>query len=92
MGRDHAPLIALAYLTLVESGDLEDVIRLILRGRPAAVPAWETYRGCREDRVDAHREAIARRAYELYREGVHADALRDWCRAEAETLRSILAG
>ena len=80
----------LGYLTLVEGYSPEDAIRLILEGRPGAVPAWEAYNGCRKDLVVRHKDAIERRAYELYELGIHGNAYADWCQAQAEVLRSVL--
>jgi hypothetical protein len=89
-GLGRAPLTVLGYLTLVEGQNPEQAMQLILRGRPGAVPAWEAYHGCCEDLVAAHREAIERRAYELYQQGVHHDANADWHQARTEILRSCL--
>lgn len=89
-GMGRAPVVVLGYLTLVGAYSSDDAIRLILKGRPGAVPAWEAYYGCREDLSALHREAIERRAYELYELGVHADAHDDWLQAQTEILRSVL--
>jgi hypothetical protein len=63
-GLGRAPLTVLGYLTLVQGQDPEDAIRLILKGRPGAVPAWEAYHGRCQDLVGLQREAIERRAYD----------------------------
>jgi hypothetical protein len=89
-GMGRAPVAVLGYLTLVEGYSPGDAIRLILEGRPGAVPAWEAYYGCCEDLVARYWEAIERRAYELYKLGVHGNAYADWFQAQAEILRSIL--
>ncbi|MDH4204450.1 MAG: dual specificity protein phosphatase family protein [Desulfobacteraceae bacterium] len=86
----RAPLTVLGYLTLVEGYSPNDAIRLILKGRPEAVPAWEAYNGCCEDLVACHWESIERRAYELYELGVNDNASADWYQAQAEVLRSVL--
>ena len=91
-GLGRAPLTVLGYLTLVARQDPEDVIQLILKGRPGAVPAWEAYHGCCEDLVALHRESIGHRAYELYESGVNGDADADWRQAQAEVLHSVLVG
>jgi hypothetical protein len=88
MGR--APLTVFGYLTLVEGYSPDDAIRLILKGRPGSVPAWEAYYGCCKDLVERHRKAIEKRAYELYELGIHGDADTDWFLAQAEILRSML--
>jgi hypothetical protein len=89
-GMGRAPLVVLGYLALVEGYSPDDAIRLILEGRPGAVPAWEAYYGCREDLVARHRQAIERRAYQLYDLGVHGNAHADWLQAQSEILRSML--
>jgi len=89
-GLGRAPLTVLGYLTLVQGQDSEHAIQLILKGRPGAAPAWEAYHGCCQDLVTLHREAIERRAFELYQQGVNRDANSDWRQARAEVLRSCL--
>lgn len=89
-GLGRAPLTVLGLLTLVEGLDPEQAIRLILAGRPGAVPAWEAYHGCVEDLAARHRNHIEHRAYELYQSGVHNDPDADWAEARAEVLRSEL--
>jgi hypothetical protein len=89
-GLARAPLTALAYLTWIEGWDPEQAIRRIIEGRPGAVPSWEAYHGCWADLVARHREDIARRAYDLHRQGAHGEALQDWCQAEREILRAAL--
>jgi atypical dual specificity phosphatase len=89
-GLGRAPLTVLGYLTLVERLDPEDAIRMILHGRPGAVPAWEAYHGCVEDLVELHRGSIERKAYELYEAGEHGNADADWRQAQAEVLRGEL--
>jgi hypothetical protein len=88
MGR--APLTVLGYLTLVEGYSTEQALNLIHEGRPEAVPSLEAYCGCCEDLIAQHREAIKQRAYELYEQGIHRDALADWTQAKAEILRAVL--
>ena len=89
-GMGRAPLVVLGYLTLVEGYPPADAIRLILDGRPEAVPAWEAYYGCRDDLVERHRKAIERQAYYLFKLGVHGNAHADWHQAQAEILHSVL--
>lgn len=89
-GLGRAPLTVLGYLTLVEGYLPDQAIHLILEARAGAVPAWEAYHGCCEDLVERHRAAIERRAYELYRQGVHDDPNADWYQAQAEVLRTAL--
>jgi len=91
-GLGRAPLTVLAYLILVERRDPEQAIRLILRARPGAVPAWEAYHGCRGDLIRRYGRRIEQRAYELHQRGVYGDALADWCEAEAEVLAEALMG
>lgn len=89
-GLGRAPLTVLGYLTLIGDFVPEDAIRLILKGRPEAVPAWEAFHGACHDLVTRYRNLIEQRAYELYELGIHSDALADWDRAQAEVLRSVL--
>ena len=89
-GMGRAPLVVLGYLSLVVGLGPEEAIRLILTGRPEAVPAWEAYHGCIEDLTGQHREQIERRAYDLYREGAWGSAKKDWYVAQAEVLRGVL--
>jgi hypothetical protein len=89
-GLGRAPLTALAYLTWIEEWNPEQAIQRIIEGRPGAVPSWEAYHGSWADLVVRHRDAIARRAYELHRQGAHGDALLDWYTAEREILRAAL--
>lgn len=89
-GIGRAPVVVLGYLTLLERYSTDEAIRLILEGRPESVPAWEAYYGCCEDLVARYRGAIERRAYEIYKLGVHGNADADWFQAQAEILRSML--
>lgn len=89
-GMGRSPLVVLGYLTWVDGLHPEEAIALILKGRPAAVPAWEAYLGCRVELVAGHREAIVQRAFELYQRGVHKNADADWHQAESEILREVL--
>lgn len=89
-GMGRAPTVVLGYLTFIKGYSPDDSIRLILEGRPESEPAWEAYYGCREDLIASYREAIDRRAYELYELGVHGNALADWFQAQAEILCSML--
>jgi atypical dual specificity phosphatase len=91
-GLGRAPLTVLGYLTLVEGLDPETAIRLILRGRPDAVPSWEAYKGARGDLVARHRDAIERRAYELFERLARGDAGADWHEAETEIIAGVLRG
>ena len=89
-GMGRAPTVVLGYLSLVEAYSADDAIRIILKGRPEALPDWEAYYGCIEDLVARHRQAIEQRAYALYTLGVHGSASADWYQAQAEILRSVL--
>ena len=89
-GLGRAPLTTLGYLILVENFEPHDAIRLILEGRPGAVPAWEAFHGACEDLVALKRNAIEQRAYELYELRIHNNTLADWRQAQAEVLHSAL--
>jgi atypical dual specificity phosphatase len=89
-GLGRSALVILGYLILVESRDPEQAISLILASRPDAVPAWEAYHGCRHELVENNRNAIERRAYEIYEQGVNGSMDADWQQAEREVLRNEL--
>ena len=89
-GLGRAPLVVLSYLILVERIDPEEANSMILTGRTGAVPAWEAYRGCRSDLVERNRDAISRRAYQLFEQGINQSADADWLQAESEVLRDLL--
>jgi len=89
-GMGRAPFTVLGYLFLVEGYHPDEAIQLILASRPEAVPAGEALEGCVADLTAQHWEAINRRAYELYEQGVNSDAHSDWLQAQFETLRSVL--
>ena len=91
-GLGRSPLVVLGYLTLVDGRDPEEAIAMILDSRTGAVPAWEAYRGCRYDLVEANRNKIEQRAYELYEQGINDDMQTDWRQAEREVLRNVLSG
>lgn len=90
-GLGRAPLTVLGYLALIEHLDPDDAIRLILKGRPDAVPAWEAYRGARADLVARNHGTIERRAYDLYEKDIMGNADTHWHQAEAEILHAVLA-
>jgi hypothetical protein len=89
MGR--APLTVLGYLVWVAGYDRKDAIRLILQGRPEAVPAWEAFDGAEADLETRYRNEIQTMAYQLYNAGVNADCEADWHQAKAEIFRKKLA-
>ena len=89
-GLGRAPLTVLGYLILMENFSPDNAIRLILKGRPGSVPAWEAFYGACEDLAALNKDAIERRAYELYEMGTHNNALADWNQAQTEVLRSAL--
>jgi len=89
-GIGRAPLTVLGYLTLVDTYSPEEAIQLIQRARPEAMPSWEAYYGCWEDLNARYRQAIEKRAHEIYKAGEHKKPSADWRQAEAEVLRSVL--
>ncbi len=91
-GLGRATLTVLSYLVWVEGLSPEEAIRLIHRGRPSAVPAWEAHRGCREDLVERHRSGVEQRAYALSqaRPAGRPDPDADWLQAQTEVIRSVL--
>jgi len=48
-GVGRSPLTVLGYLILIENVHKEEANRLILHGRPNAVPAWEAFYGACDD-------------------------------------------
>ena len=89
-GMGRAPLTVLGYLVMVRRLPRETAIKLILAGRPVAVPAWEALEGCVADLTARHREAIEHRAHELHGQGVNNNRDEDWEQAQTEILRSVL--
>jgi atypical dual specificity phosphatase len=86
-GMGRAPLVVLAYLLWIEGRGEEEAFRILRRGRPEAVPAWEALHGAEADLENRFRGRIEKRAYAHYESGVHHDALKDWRRAKAEVIR-----
>jgi atypical dual specificity phosphatase len=91
-GVSRAPLTVFGYLTLVTGVDEAAAKKMIMDGRPGAVPYWEAYDGARTDLIDRHSEAIERRAAELAGDNLSLDGPRVLSRAEAEVLREVLSG
>jgi len=77
-GMGRAPLTVLAYFIWLKELTPEDAIKIILEGRPEAVPSWEALYGAKEDIFSLHRGKIEKRAFKLYRLGVHNDPNSDW--------------
>ena len=89
-GLGRAPLTVLAYLTWLKTLQPDDAIRLILNGRPGAVPAWEALYGSREDMIRMYRPNFEKNAYILYQQGINNNSEADWIQAEDEVLKSAL--
>jgi hypothetical protein len=90
-GISRAPLTVFGYLALV-SGVAESTARkMIMDGRPGAVPYWEAYEGARADLKARHREAIEQRASELEGPGLSNGRAQTMDRAEAQILREVLS-
>jgi protein-tyrosine phosphatase len=89
-GLGRAPLTVLAYLIWLKNRSPEEAIRIILEGRPGAVPAWEALHGARQDMVRLYRAEIERRAYHLYQLGMYNYPQADWIHAENEIISSVL--
>ncbi|CAB5108362.1 hypothetical protein D3OALGA1CA_1871 [Olavius algarvensis associated proteobacterium Delta 3] len=89
-GLGRSPLTVLGYLILMENVHKDEAIRLILRGRPDAVPAWEALYGACDDLENLYREDISMRAYELYETGVNQDPLMDWTKAKFAVFKKEL--
>ena len=90
-GMGRAPLTVLAYLVWLKKVSPEDAIRLILEGRPEAVPAWEALYGARKDMVNLYRAKIQMYAYFLYEQGLNTNSETDWNQAEVEVIKSELS-
>jgi protein-tyrosine phosphatase len=91
-GISRAPLTVFGYLALVAGVDEAEARRMIMDGRPGAVPYWEAYDGAREDLKTRHRDLIRRRMSELAGDNLSLDGARVESRAEAEVLREVLSG
>jgi atypical dual specificity phosphatase len=89
-GLGRAPLTVLAYLIWIENLSPEKAIKLILKGRPGAVPAWEALQGAKLDMVRLYWSEIEERAYHIYQLGTNNDSVSDWSQAENEIIRSAL--
>jgi hypothetical protein len=90
-GISRAPLTVFGYLALVAGVDESKARKMIMDGRPGAVPYWEAYDGARADLRALHRETIERRASELAGDNLSLDGSRIESRAEAEILREALS-
>jgi predicted protein tyrosine phosphatase len=88
-GINRSPLTVLAYLCFVETLTTEAAMALIRCGRPEAEPYWEAYRGCWEDLVRRHRDAIRERAWALSRHDLARPCEANWYQAEREVIREI---
>ncbi len=90
-GMGRSPLTVWAYLAAIDGEEPWAALRKIKQGRPEAVPSPEAFEGFRRDLAARHHERIARRAYDLYRQGAHpGDAEQDWRQAEAEVIRQAI--
>lgn len=93
-GLGRAPLVLVAYLTLIESLPEPEAFALVKQRRPGAVPSPQALAGCRAELVTAHRAAIETEAWLRYRgrvtEGRGGDAGTDWREAEQRMLRRVL--
>jgi len=89
-GLGRSPLVVMSYLTLIENREPEEAMSMVLASRPDAIPPWEAYRGCRNDLVECHRDAIEGRAHQLFEQGVNKNANADWQQAEREVLCKVL--
>lgn len=94
-GIGRGPLTVLGYLAFIEGYSPEGAIEWIRGRRSDIAPNWEAFHGCRQDLVEQHRQRIAERAWALYeRRRQHrlpGSPEDDWCQAERETIREVLA-
>jgi hypothetical protein len=88
-GINRGPLVVLAYLTFVEGIEVGEAMAMIHRGRPEASPYWSAYQGCRRDMLEAHRAAIALRAWHLSRDHPAETPESHWFRAEREVMSQV---
>lgn len=89
-GLGRAPLTVLGYLILIEKYPKQAAIRLLLNGRPEAVPAWEAFYGACYDLEAQYRESIRKHAYALYVSKANNDPLLDWKQAKSDIFKSEL--
>ena len=89
-GMGRSPLTVMAYLALIEGWGADDAMEVLKRQRSCIAPDWDSYFACRRDLNEQYREPIERRAWELYKSGIHADPNADWRQAEAEILRTAI--
>lgn len=89
-GLGRAPLVLVAYLTLVERMPEPEAFALVKERRPGAVPSPQALAGCRAELVTSHRAAIESEALRRYRARLSAgrdgDADTDWRVAEQQVL------
>lgn len=88
-GINRSPLTVLGYLTFVEGMAVDEAMRLIRAGRPAAEPYLEAYESCRQDLLQGCREGIALRAYELAEAAPGTSPEENWYQAEKDVLRGL---
>ena len=88
MGR--APLTVLGYLTLIHGTLFEEALALLRARRPMVCPNIEAYRACRDDLIDRHGDAIARRLGDSEQSEPHANSAQRRRQAELEILRQAL--
>jgi len=89
-GLGRSPLIVLGDLIWIANYHKEDAIRLILRGRPGAVPAWEAFHGACDDLENRYSDEIEMLAYRLYESGQNNDPLMDWDQAKSDIFNKEL--
>ena len=90
-GLGRAPLTVLAYFIWLKELSPDDAIKIILKGRPEAEPAWEALHGAKEDIVKFNKAEIEKRAFYLHEFGVNNDPMIDWVQAENEVIKSFLS-
>jgi atypical dual specificity phosphatase len=89
-GISRAPLTVFGYLALVAGVDEDRAQKMIMDGRPGAVPYWEAYDGARQDLKARYSNLIERRISELAEDNLSLGGARVESRAEAEVLREVL--
>ena len=89
VGLNRAPLVVLAYLTLVEGLNLEAARDLLRRARPGVFPSEEAYAGCCMDLAAQYGDRIRQRAREL-RQGSALPEQEAWRLAKRAIWRQAL--
>jgi atypical dual specificity phosphatase len=89
-GMGRAPLTVLGHLVFVQSTPFDEALALLRSRRPMVCPNIEAYWACRDDLMDRHGGAIARRLMDLEHTKPQTSPAYRRRQAEQEVLREAL--